>query len=187
MCPFAGLLVLGYAAFYGISAYTYVILVRLLVPDPAQGYTNYFWLLIPVCVLVALIVGALLGIPVLRTRGDYLAIVTLGFGEIVRLVLNNMDQLTNGPQGLTGKAPALFTLQFKEPIHFYYLILAGCVLSIFIADRLNLPKSRVEIKSGHGGRRKVVGGAGASSSASASQKARTRCKKSERSFGFISV
>ena len=134
---FAGLLVLGYAAFYGISAYTYVILVRLLVPDPAQGYTNYFWLLIPVCVLVALIVGALLGIPVLRTRGDYLAIVTLGFGEIVRLVLNNMDHLTNGPQGLAGKAPALFTLQFKEPIHFYYLILAGCVLSIFIADRLN--------------------------------------------------
>jgi len=134
---FAGLLVLGYAAFYGISAYTYVILVRLLVPDPAQGYTNYFWLLIPVCVLVALIVGALLGIPVLRTRGDYLAIVTLGFGEIVRLVLNNMDHLTNGPQGLTGKAPALFTLQFKEPIHFYYLILVGCVLSIFIADRLN--------------------------------------------------
>ena len=134
---FAGLLVLGYAAFYGISAYTYVLLVRVLVTDPAQTYTNYFWLLIPVCILVSLIVGALLGIPVLRTRGDYLAIVTLGFGEIVRLVLNNMDSVTHGPQGLTGKAPALFSLQFKDPIHFYYLILAGCIIAIFVADRLN--------------------------------------------------
>ena len=134
---FAGLLVLGYAAFYGISAYTYVLLVRALVPDPTQGYTNYFWLIIPICILVTLIVGALLGIPVLRTRGDYLAIVTLGFGEIVRLVLNNMDSITHGPQGLTGKAPALLSFQFKDPMHFYYLILAGCALSIFIADRLN--------------------------------------------------
>jgi branched-chain amino acid transport system permease protein len=134
---FAGLLVLGYAAFYGLSAYAYVLLVRVLVPDPTQGYTNWFWVLVPVCVFVALIVGAILGIPILRTRGDYLAIVTLGFGEIVRLVLNNMDSVTHGPQGLTGKAPALFALQFKDPIHFYYLILAGCALAIFVADRLN--------------------------------------------------
>lgn len=134
---FAGLLVLGYAAFYGISAYAYVLLVRALVPDPAQNYTHLFWILIPVCIFVALIVGALLGIPVLRTRGDYLAIVTLGFGEIVRLVLNNMDSVTHGPQGLSGKAPALFSIQFKDPIHFYYLILAGCVIAIFVADRLN--------------------------------------------------
>ena len=134
---FAGLLVLGYAAFYGISAYAYGLLVRVLSPDPAQGYTNFFWLLIPVCVFVAGIVGFILGIPVLRTRGDYLAIVTLGFGEITRLVLNNLDSLTNGPQGLTVKAPALFAFQFKEPMHFYYLILAGCVLAIFVADRLN--------------------------------------------------
>ena len=134
---FAGLLVLGYAAFYGISAYAYVLLVRVLAPNPEQAYTNYFWLLVPVCILIALLVGALLGIPVLRTRGDYLAIVTLGFGEIVRLILNNMDSVTNGPQGLTGKAPALFSFQFKEPIHFYYLILFGCVIAIFLADRLN--------------------------------------------------
>jgi branched-chain amino acid transport system permease protein len=134
---FAGLLVLGYAAFYGISAYTYGLLVRFLVPDPAQGYTNYFWLLILVCVVVSGIVGLILGIPVLRTRGDYLAIVTLGFGEIVRLVLNNLDSVTNGPQGLTVKAPALFAFQFKEPMHFYYLILATCILAIFVADRLN--------------------------------------------------
>ena len=134
---FAGLLVLGYAAFYGISAYAYGLLVRALVPDPAQGYTNYFWLLIPVCVVVAGIAGFLIGIPVLRTRGDYLAIVTLGFGEIVRLVLNNLDRITNGPQGLTVKAPALFTLQFKDPVHFYYLILASCAFAIFVADRLN--------------------------------------------------
>lgn len=134
---FAGLLVLGYAAFYGISAYAYVLFVRALVPDPAQNYTHFFWILIPVCILVALIVGALLGIPVLRTRGDYLAIVTLGFGEIVRLVLNNMDSVTHGPQGLSGKAPALFSIEFKDPIHFYYLILAGCAIAIFVADRLN--------------------------------------------------
>jgi len=134
---FAGLLVIGYAAFYGISAYAYVLLVRFFVPDPAQSYTNVFWLLLPVCVLVALLVGALLGIPILRTRGDYLAIVTLGFGEIVRLVLNNMDSVTNGPQGLTGKAPALFSIEFRDPIHFYYLILAGCIAAIFVADRLN--------------------------------------------------
>ena len=120
---FAGLLVIGYAAFYGISAYAYMLMVRALVPDPAQAYTNWFWILIPLCVLVAFLVGVLLGIPVLRTRGDYLAIVTLGFGEIVRLVLNNMDSVTQGPQGLTGKAPALFSLQFKEPIHFYYIII----------------------------------------------------------------
>lgn len=134
---FAGLLVLGYAAFYGISAYAYMLMVRALVPDPAQSYTHWFWALIPLCVLIAFLVGLLLGIPLLRTRGDYLAIITLGFGEIVRLVLNNMDSVTGGPQGITGKAPALFSIQFKDPIHFYYLILAGCVLAIFVADRLN--------------------------------------------------
>jgi branched-chain amino acid transport system permease protein len=134
---FAGLLVIGYAAFYGISAYTYVLLVRQLVPDPAQTYTHWFWLLVPVCVFVAGLAGFLIGIPLLRTRGDYLAIITLGFGEIVYLVLNNMDSITHGPQGLTGKAPQLFGLQFKDPIHFYYLILAGCAFAIFVADRLN--------------------------------------------------
>jgi branched-chain amino acid transport system permease protein len=134
---FAGLLVIGYAAFYGISAYAYMLMVRALAPDPAQVYTNWFWVLIPLCVFVAFMVGVLLGIPVLRTRGDYLAIVTLGFGEIVRLVLNNLDSVTHGPQGLTGKAPAFLSFQFKEPLHFYYIILAGCALAIFVADRLN--------------------------------------------------
>jgi len=134
---FAGLLVLGYAAFYGISAYTYVLLIRWLSPNPAQSYTHLFWLLLPVCVAVSMGVGFLLGIPVLRTRGDYLAIVTLGFGEIVRILLNNMDSITNGPQGLTGKSPLLFGFRFKDPIHFYYIILVGCALAIFVADRLN--------------------------------------------------
>ncbi len=134
---FAGLLVIGYAAFYGISAYTYALLVNRLVPDPAQNYTHWFWVLIPVCVLVASFAGFLIGIPLLRTRGDYLAIITLGFGEIVHLVINNLDSVTNGPQGLNSKAPALFSLQFKDPIHFYYLIVAACAIAIFIADRLN--------------------------------------------------
>ena len=134
---FAGLLVIGYAAFYGISAYAYMLMVRALVPDPAQAYTNWFWILVPLCIVVAFLVGALLGLPLLRTRGDYLAIVTLGFGEIVRLVLNNMDSVTGGPQGLTGPAPALFSWKFSGPMHFYYLILAACMIAIFIVDRLN--------------------------------------------------
>ncbi len=134
---FTGMLVIGYAAFYGISAYSYVLLVRQLVPDPAQNYTHWFWVLIPVCVVIASFAGFLIGIPLLRTRGDYLAIITLGFGEITYLVINNMDSVTNGPQGIAGKAPALFSLQFKNPIHFYYLIVVACAVAVFVADRLN--------------------------------------------------
>ena len=94
---FAGLLVLGYAAFYAVGAYTYALL--------AQHYGLSFWLCLPISAALAAWTGFLLGLPVLRLRGDYLAIVTLGFGEITRLLLNNLNFLTGGPDGIS--VPAL--------------------------------------------------------------------------------
>ncbi len=91
---FAGLLNLGYAAFFAIGAYTYA-LVNL------HGHCP-FWLGLPLAAVTAAFVGVLLGLPVLRVRGDYLAIVTLGFGEIVRLTFTNLDRWTGGPNGLLG-------------------------------------------------------------------------------------
>ncbi|MBU1022955.1 branched-chain amino acid ABC transporter permease, partial [bacterium] len=86
---YTGILNLGYATFYGIGAYAAALL--------AIKFSLSFWVLIPMCGLVAMLTGVLLGMPTLRLRGDYIAIVTLGFVEIVRLGLNNMDSLTNGP------------------------------------------------------------------------------------------
>jgi branched-chain amino acid transport system permease protein len=90
----AGLLHLGYAAFYAVGAYTYGLL------NIHAGWP--FWLAVLPAMGIAALCGALLGIPVLRVRGDYLAIVTLGFGEIVRIALTNLDQWTGGPNGLLG-------------------------------------------------------------------------------------
>ncbi|MCL5264501.1 MAG: ABC transporter ATP-binding protein [Chloroflexi bacterium] len=131
---FAGLLDLGYVAFFAIGAYTYALLA-----SPQFGLHIPFWFVIPVAVAIAALAGVLLGIPVLRMRGDYLAIVTLGFGEIIRLVLNNLDPVTRGPQGLSSiDRPSIPLISFTldTPIHFYYLILIACVLSMFIAGRL---------------------------------------------------
>ena len=130
---FAGLLDLGYVAFYAIGAYSYALLA-----SPQFGIHVSFWIMIPVCVFVACLGGVLLGIPVLRMRGDYLAIVTLGFGEIIRIMLNNLDDVTNGPKGvLRIDPPTIGSFEFSTPTHYYYLILAGCLLSAFVADRLN--------------------------------------------------
>src|SRR5262245_65821015 len=96
---FAGLLDLGYIAFYAVGAYTYALL--------ASPQFNLHWsfiALLPLGALVAAVFGALLGAPTLRLRGDYLAIVTLGLGEIIRICLNNLNRpvnITNGPQGIT--------------------------------------------------------------------------------------
>lgn len=104
---FAGLLVLGYAAFYAVGAYTYALL--------AAHYHLSFWLSLPVAGALAALVGFLLGLPVLRLRGDYLAIVTLGFGEITRLLLNNLNFLTGGPDGIGNiPRPTLFGLEFSR-------------------------------------------------------------------------
>ncbi len=104
---FAGLLVLGYAAFYAVGAYTYALL--------AQHFGLSFWLGLPVAGALAALTGFLLGLPVLRLRGDYLAIVTLGFGEITRLLLNNLNFLTGGPDGIGNiPRPGLFGLEFSR-------------------------------------------------------------------------
>jgi branched-chain amino acid transport system permease protein len=130
---FAGLLDLGYVAFYAIGAYGYALLA-----SPQFNIHIPFWLMIPACVALAATGGALLGIPVLRMRGDYLAIVTLGFGEIIRIVLNNLDPVTNGPRGLLRiDPPTLGDATIDSPVGWYYVILAGIILSVFIADRLN--------------------------------------------------
>src|SRR5438094_1056149 len=96
---FAGLLDLGYIAFYAVGAYTYALLA-----SPHFNLHLPFWIILPLGAAVACFFGVLLGAPTLKLRGDYLAIVTLGFGEIVRIFLNNLSQpvnLTNGPQGIT--------------------------------------------------------------------------------------
>ena len=123
---YAGLLDLGFIAFYGIGAYTYAIL--------ASGHFGLHVGFMPAMAIgagIAAAAGILLGLPVLRLRGDYLAIVTLGFGEIIRIVLNNVSGLTNGPQGITGiDRASLFGYQLSTPIHFFYLLigLAACVV-----------------------------------------------------------
>lgn len=130
---FAGLLDLGYVAFYAIGAYGYALLA-----SPQFGIHIPFFLMLPICVALAAGGGALLGVPVLRMRGDYLAIVTLGFGEIIRIVLNNLDPVTNGPRGLLRiDPPALGGFLIHTPAGWYYLILCGILLSVFVADRLN--------------------------------------------------
>lgn len=124
-----GLLVLGYIAFYAVGAYTYALL-------SVNLHLNFF-LCLPLAGLLAFITGFLLGLPVLRLRGDYLAIVTLGFGEITRITLNNLDEFTGGPNGVMGIArPELFGINFTSPIYYYVLGLVFVALAIFVRKRL---------------------------------------------------
>lgn len=126
----AGLLDLGYIAFYAVGAYAYGLL------STRVGLS--FWEVLPFGALLAAIFGVLLGIPVLRLRGDYLAIVTLGFGEMIRITLNNWDSFTRGPNGIIGIGrPKILGFTFSNPIHYYYLILVIVLLTIFVVDRLN--------------------------------------------------
>lgn len=130
---FAGLLDLGYVAFFAIGAYGYG-----LVASPQFGIHIPFWLMLPACVAFAALGGTLLGIPVLRMRGDYLAIVTLGFGEIIRIILNNLDPITNGPRGLLRIDPPMIgDFPVDSPTRWYYLILVGILFAVFVASRLN--------------------------------------------------
>ncbi len=105
----AGLLDLGYVAFYAVGAYTFALL---------SQYTGIsFWLALPIGALLAALFGLVLGFPVLRLRGDYLAIVTLGFGEIIRILLNNWTTLTGGPNGIGGiPDPTLFGMEFGRRV-----------------------------------------------------------------------
>jgi len=133
---FAGLLDLGYVAFFAIGAYTMAILTT----EGQLGISNLnFWIALPICVLTAVAAGVILGFPVLRMRGDYLAIVTLGFGEIIRiLALSDMlKPFIGGAQGvLQIPKPNLGTLVLKKPEHLYFVILAGVILAIFVSSRL---------------------------------------------------
>ncbi|WP_298449226.1 high-affinity branched-chain amino acid ABC transporter permease LivM [uncultured Marinobacter sp.] len=105
----AGLLDLGYVAFYAVGAYTFALL---------SQYTGIsFWMALPIGALLAGLTGMILGFPVLRLRGDYLAIVTLGFGEIIRILLNNWTTLTGGPNGIGGiPEPTLFGMEFGRRV-----------------------------------------------------------------------
>ncbi len=148
---FAGLLDLGYVAFLAIGAYTVGILTS---PEHATGVIHNWWLALPFAVLMAVFAGVVLGVPVLRMRGDYLAIVTLGFGEIVRILAisdflkpweggaqgiqgipnPNLGPITFGPSQIT--VPLLGQIQWGISQQFYYLFLAGCLLVIFISMRV---------------------------------------------------
>jgi branched-chain amino acid transport system permease protein len=150
----AGLLDLGYVAFYAVGAYSYALL--------AKNFGLSFWMLLPLAGILSSFWGILLGFPVLRLRGDYLAIVTLAFGEIIRLVLINWTALTNGYAGITGIPrptffgipfnaddngfAAIFGLEFSplyRVIFLYYVILALCLLTSFVTVRLRrLPVGR---------------------------------------------
>jgi ABC-type branched-subunit amino acid transport system permease subunit len=131
----AGLLDLGYVAFFAIGAYTVAMLTA---PTP-HGILMDFWLVLPIGIVLAAISGVLLGIPVLRMRGDYLAIVTLGFGEIIR-ILSRSDALigfTGGPRGIRAVGgPSLFGLDLSSSLHFMYFIMLGILLVAFITSRL---------------------------------------------------
>jgi len=148
---FAGLLDLGYIAFYAVGAYTYALLA-----SPHFGLHLPFWAILPIGALVAAFFGVLLGAPTLKLRGDYLAIVTLGFGEIVRIFLNNLSRpvnLTNGPQGIIGIDPftlgdfsfarseTLLGLTFSGPIKYYYLLLL--IMVGILALNVRLQDSRI--------------------------------------------
>lgn len=128
----AGLLDLGYVAFYAIGAYTYALLA-----SPQFDLHLPFLLVLLIGAGLAALAGVLLGIPVLRLRGDYLAIVTLGFGEIIRVLMNNLDGLTNGPQGIARLDEAvIFGWHLSTPVDYLYLLVGLVVLTFLAVWRL---------------------------------------------------
>ncbi|MBC5826008.1 MAG: branched-chain amino acid ABC transporter permease [Candidatus Eremiobacteraeota bacterium] len=135
---YTGLLALGFAAFFAIGSYTYAFLA-----SPQYGVHLSFWPMLLVSAAVAAIFGLLLGAPTLRLRGDYLAIVTLGFGEIVPQVFQNLDKYTGGPDGIAGiDQPRLFGYAFGfNPTPYYYLYFVIIVICLVLLN--NLRNSRV--------------------------------------------
>ena len=162
---FTGLLDLGYVAFFAVGAYVYGIFASpqlyevthqtlyFLVPQgPRPGIHISMWLLLPTAGLVAALFGVLIGIPTLRLRGDYLAIVTLGFGEITRIFANNLDSpinITNGPNGVINIDPIwIGNYSFGDPNHmlgpfrftpflnYYYLVFVLILITVFFVNRL---------------------------------------------------
>ncbi len=156
---YAGLLDLGYVAFYAVGAFGYALLASLHLTDNFPAIAAMFphglhisvWLAMPLALLLAAVTGVILGIPVLKLRGDYLAIVTLGFGEIIRIFMNNLDQplnITNGPKGIAGvdpihmfgfnfaKSHEIFGITFQSVTMYYYLFIVLMLLTILICYRL---------------------------------------------------
>ena len=148
---YAGLLDLGYVAFFAVGAYCYALLA-----SPQHDIHVSFLLLLPLGALVAAVFGVLLGAPTLKLRGDYLAIVTLGFGEIIRIFLNNLNRpfnITNGPQGITlvdplqvggfalSKTYTLGSITFA-PVHNYYFVFLLCALLTMLVS-VRLEDSRI--------------------------------------------
>jgi branched-chain amino acid transport system permease protein len=145
----AGLLDLGFVAFFAVGAYTYGIFATAQASNfmpfgtfPLAGES--FWLFIIIGGLVAGLFGILLGIPVLRVKGDYLAIVTLGFGEIIRIIFNNLDRpvnITNGAMGISSVTPPrLFGIDFLYPSQFYFIVLVLLFFTIFTVRRFEHSK-----------------------------------------------
>ncbi len=160
---YAGLLDLGYVAFFAVGAYLYALLAS---PHLAQTFPLFasifpnglhtpIWLVIPLAAGVAALFGVLLGAPTLKLRGDYLAIVTLGFGEIIRVFLNNLDHpvnITNGPKGLSqidafsifgvsmGKPFVIGGFQLTSVAMYYYLFLILVLFSIVLSHRLQVSR-----------------------------------------------
>jgi len=128
----AGLLDLGYVAFFAVGAYTYALLNTRFGVD--------FWFCLPLGGLTGALFGVLLGFPILRLRGDYLAIVTLGFGSIAKIVIENWEELTNGAKGIAGiDRPGLFGIEMSiggATVYTYYLMIALVALTIFLTNRL---------------------------------------------------
>ncbi|GAB1389485.1 MAG: hypothetical protein AMXMBFR78_30780 [Rubrivivax sp.] len=156
---YAGLLDLGYVAFYAVGAYMYALMASPHLGENFEWFAQMFpqglhtpiWIVVPLAAFLAGFVGVLLGIPVLKLRGDYLAIVTLGFGEIIRVFLNNLEypfNITNGPRGLDridsmnifgfsfGKAIEIGGFRIPSVTLYYYLFLVLVVLSVVVCHRL---------------------------------------------------
>ena len=128
----AGLLHLGYVAFYAVGAYSFALL--------HYHFGIGFWMALPIGALLATLFGVLLGFPILRLRGDYLAIVTLAFGEIVRLVLENWNAFSFGPSGIANiPRPGLFGLDLnlhQTSVYIYFLMIGLCIFAMFVVYRL---------------------------------------------------
>lgn len=128
----AGLLDLGYVAFYAVGAYSYALL--------NHHFGLGFWTVLPIGGAMGFLFGILLGFPVLRLRGDYLAIVTLGFGEIIRLILENWNEFSFGPSGIANiPRPGFFGIQMdihQATIYIYFLMIALAIFTVFVVNRL---------------------------------------------------
>ena len=126
---YAGLLDLGFAAFFAVGAYSVGIL--------TSKFGWNFWLAIPPALLLTVVVRVVIGAPTLRLRSDYLAIVTLGAGEMIRIIARNMKDLTGGASGLIGiQRPSIFGLELNQISHYYYIFLILAILAVFASDRL---------------------------------------------------